>query len=117
MSTSIPQAAVAVTGKPRVSAGSSRVAIGLTPSLLKVSFRCDSESVIKPPPFVSDAVPEVVGMATVGYGWRSGRRAEPKVDIPSLLRASTLDEIDRLVVQNTTKLASLEARIAALENQ
>ena len=35
-------------------------------------------------------------------------------DIFSVLYAAT-QEIDRLVVENSTKLASLEARIAALE--
>ena len=37
-------------------------------------------------------------------------------DVFNVLYAATR-EIDRLVVQNTTKLAALEARIAALENQ
>ena len=70
VSTSIPQAAVPRAGMPRVSVGSSSTTAGATDGLLKVNLRCTfglvSVSVMRPPPLVSDAVPEVVGNAIVG---------------------------------------------------
>ena len=66
----MPQAAVPRAGIPTVSVGSSRIATGATVGLLNVSLRCTfglvSVSVMRPPPLVSDAVPDVVGIAIVG---------------------------------------------------
>ena len=66
----MPHAAVPRDGMPTVKVGSSKITTGATVGLLKVSLRCTlglvSVSVMRPPPLVSDAVPEVVGIAIVG---------------------------------------------------
>ena len=62
----MPHTAVAPGGSPTVRSGSSTTARGRTSGWLKVSLRWSSVRVIRPPPLVSEAVPEVVGTATVG---------------------------------------------------